>query len=75
MAELDFYQDVRLNFECVASDYKYKRIHRGIKEDRKLVSDKSALELQLDINEIQELQTLCTRPLVRNFIALIIVQL
>jgi hypothetical protein len=39
----------------VASDHKYKRIRRGIKEDRKLVCEKSALELELDINEIQEL--------------------
>jgi hypothetical protein len=38
------------------------------------VSDKSALELELDINEIQELQTMCTQPLVRNILASIIVQ-
>jgi hypothetical protein len=72
---LDADQDIRLKFECVASDHKYKRIHRGINNDRKSVSEKSALELELDINEIQELQTMCTRPLVRNFLALIIVQL
>jgi hypothetical protein len=39
------------------------------------VSEKIALELELDINEIQELQTMCTRPLVRNLLALIIAQL
>jgi hypothetical protein len=68
-------QDIRLKFECVASDHKYKRIHRGIKDDRKSVSKKSALELEQDISEIQELRTMCTRPLVRNSLALILVQL
>jgi hypothetical protein len=72
---LDLDQDIRLKLECVALDHKYKRIHGGIKEDRKSVSEKSALELELDINEIQELQTMCTWPLVKNFLALIIVQL
>ena len=57
---LDVDQDIRLKFECVASYHKYKRICRGITEDRKSLSEKSALELELDINEIQELQTMCT---------------
>ena len=38
------------------------------------MSEKSALELELDINEIQELQTMCTLPVVRNILASIIVQ-
>ena len=30
------------------------------------MSEKSALELELDTNEIQELQTMCTRPLIKE---------
>lgn len=54
---------------------KYKRIHREIKEDRKSVSEKSALELELDINEFQELQAMWTWPFVRNSLALRLAQL
>jgi hypothetical protein len=68
-------QDIRLKSECVAADHKYKRIHRGLNEDRKSLSEKSALELELDITEVQELQTVCTQPSIRNFLAPIIVQL
>jgi len=35
---------------------------------------KSALQLELDINEIQELQTMCTQPLVKNTSESIILQ-
>lgn len=38
------------------------------------MSEKSALQLELDINEIQELQAMCTRPLVKNTSESIIVQ-
>jgi hypothetical protein len=69
LSDLD--QDIRLKLECVASDHKYKRICRGIKENRMSVSEKSALELELDINKIQELPTMCMWPLVRNLLALI----
>ena len=74
---LELHQGIRikLKFECVASHHKYKIIHREIKEDRKSASEKSALELELDISEFKEFQTMCTRPLVRNFLALTIVQL
>ena len=37
---LDLDQDIRLKFECVTSDHKYKRILRGINDDRKSVSEK-----------------------------------
>jgi hypothetical protein len=59
----------------VVLDHTYKRIHNGIKGNRKLVSEKSALEFELDINEIQELQTMCIQPLARNILVSIIVQL
>jgi hypothetical protein len=72
---LDLYQDIMLKREYVASDHKHKRIRSGKKEDRKSVSEKSAFELELDISKIQELQTMGTRPLLRNSLALIIAQL
>jgi hypothetical protein len=72
---LDLGQDVRLKMKCVVLYHTHKRIHSGIKGNRKLVSEKSALEFELDINKIQELQTMCMRPLVRNILASIIVQL
>jgi pullulanase/glycogen debranching enzyme len=67
-------QDIRLKIECVVLDHTHKKTHSEIKGNRKLVSEKSALELELDINEIQELQTMCMQPLVRNILASIIVQ-
>ena len=39
------------------------------------MSKKSTLELELDINEIHELQTMCIRPFVRKSLALILAQL
>ena len=54
--------------ECVVLERTHKKI------TRKLASEKSALELELDINEIQELQTMCKRPLVKNNLVSITVQ-
>jgi hypothetical protein len=72
---LDLNQDIRLTMECVVLNHTHKRIYSAIKENRKLVSEKSALELQLEINKIQELKTMCTWPLVRIILASIIVEL
>jgi hypothetical protein len=40
---LDLDQDIRLKFECVASDHQHKRIHRGINEDRKSLNEKKCI--------------------------------
>jgi len=40
---LDLDQDIRLKFECVASDHQHKRTHRGINEDRKSLSEKKCI--------------------------------
>ena len=57
------------------SDPKYKLIQSEIREDRRSVSESSTLELKLDIDELQELYTMCTRPSVRIFISQLVTQL
>jgi hypothetical protein len=58
----------------VVSYRTHKKTDSGIKGNGKLVSEKKALVPQLGINEIQELQTVYMRPLVRNILASLIVQ-
>jgi hypothetical protein len=72
---LDTDQDIMLKIECIVLDHTYKKTHSRTKGNRKLLSENSALELNLDINEIQELQAMCTQPLLRNILMSIIVQL
>jgi hypothetical protein len=67
--------EIRLKFECIAPDLKYKLLQSEIREDRELVSKISALELKLDIDELQEFHTMCTRATVRTFISQLIAQL
>ena len=59
---LDCDTEIRLKVKCVTSDPKYKLIQSEIREDRGSVSESSALELKLDIDELQELYTTCTWP-------------
>jgi hypothetical protein len=66
---------IRLKVECVASGRKYNLIHSEIKEDSESVSESNALEHKLDIDELQEIFTMCTRPSVRTFILQLITQL
>jgi len=46
-----------------------------MKETKKLVNEESELELRLDWNECQELQTMYMLPLVSNFLASIAMKL
>ena len=46
-----------------------------IREDREPVSEISALELKLDIDELQEFHTMCTWATVRTFISQLTAQL
>jgi len=63
----DLNQEIRLKFECVVSDIKKKFIHSETRKAREPVSESSALEIKLDIDELQELDTLCTRLSIRTF--------
>jgi hypothetical protein len=72
---LDCDSEIRLKVESIALDLKFKLIQSEIMKDRESVSESSALELKLDIDELQELHTMCTRPSVRTFISQIITQL
>jgi hypothetical protein len=72
---LDCDSEISLNIKCVTSDPIYKLIQSEIREDRGSVSESSALELKLDIDELQELYTMCTRPSVKTFISQLINQL
>ena len=67
---LDCDTEIRLKVKCVTLDPKYKLIQSEIREDRGSVSESSALELKLDIDE---LYTMCMRPLVETFISQLIV--
>ena len=58
-----------LKVERVTPELTQKSTDSGRSRNRKLVSDESALELELDINEMQELHTMSMRPLVRNTLA------
>jgi len=71
----DLNQEIRLKFECVVSDIKKKFIHSETRKAREPVSESSALEIKLDIDELQELDTLCTRLSIRTFISQLIIQL
>jgi hypothetical protein len=64
---LDCDSEIRLKVKCVPSDLKYKLTQSERGECRESVSESSALELKLDIDELQELYTMCTRPSVRTF--------
>lgn len=59
-------QELRLNLECKLFDNTHKIVHNEKEEIKVLVSEKCALDLEFDINEIQELQIMSTRPLVRK---------
>jgi hypothetical protein len=61
-------QELRLKLECKLFDYTHKIVHNEKEEIKELVNEKCALDLELDINEIQELQIMCTRPLVRKIL-------
>jgi len=66
---LDIGENVMLNVERVTPEFNQESTDSGRSRNRKLVSDESALELELDINEMQELHTMSMRPLVRNTLA------
>jgi hypothetical protein len=72
---LDCDSEIRLKVEYVASDLKYKLTYSEIREDRESVSESSALELKLDIDQFQELHNICMKPSVRTFISQLIAQL
>jgi hypothetical protein len=67
--------EIRLKFECIAPDLKYKSLQSEVREDREPVSEISALELKLDNDEIEELHTMCTPATVRIYITQLIAQL
>ena len=72
---LDIGENVMLKVERVTPELTQKSTDSGRSRNRKLVSDEGALELELNINEMQELRTMSMRPLVRNILASIIMHL
>jgi hypothetical protein len=72
---LDIGKNVMLEVERVTPELTQKSTDSGRSRNRKLVSNESALELELNINEMQELHTMSMRPLVRNILASIITHL
>ena len=66
---------IRPKIECVTLDCNFNLTYSEVREIRKTLSESSALELKLDINELQELHTTCTRPANKNYITQLIAQL
>jgi hypothetical protein len=66
---------IRLKLVCEASDPKYNIMQGEISDDKVSVSEGSALELRLDIDELQEFYSMCTRSSVRPFISQLIAHL
>lgn len=70
--------EIRLQLECIISNKKSELLrrknitHRVLRSER---SEKSALDLKLDIDELQELHALSTRSPIRNYLAYLICQL
>jgi hypothetical protein len=70
--------EIRLQLECVTSNIKAELPQRENKNDRvsrSESSENSALDLKLDIDELQELHALCMRLPIRNYLAHLIFQL
>jgi uncharacterized protein HemX len=64
---LDCDVKVRLNIKCETLDRYFEPTQSETREFRKSVSEGSALELKLDIDELQELLTMRTRLSNRNY--------
>ena len=71
---LDYNLKIKLKVECEALDAKNKLIQSEIRKTSESISVGSALELKLNIDELQELYSMCTRPVVRSYIQQIITQ-
>jgi hypothetical protein len=67
--------EIRLKIECETLNRKSNLTQSEISEIRESLSKSSDLELKLDIDELQELHTMCTRQPNRNYIAQMIAQL
>jgi hypothetical protein len=70
---LDSAHEIRLKLECKLFDHVNKVVYSIKEEVKETVSDKSA-DFELDINEIQKFQIVCTRPLVKKVLASIVEQ-
>ena len=70
---LDWDLETRLKVKCKISNHKNKLIQSETKKVSESISECSALELKLDIDELQELYTMCTRPSVKSFIFQLII--
>jgi hypothetical protein len=62
---------IRLKLVCEASDHKYN-VSQNVSSDVRVSASEGALELNLDINELQEFCSMSTRTTVRSFIAQLI---
>jgi len=61
--------EIRLKVECKTTDPTGNLNQSERRKDSVLASEGSELELKLDIEELQELNTMCTRSSVRMFIS------
>ena len=66
---LDCGLEIRLKVECKTTDPTGNLNQSERRKDSVLASEGSELELKLDIEELQELNTMCTRSSVRMFIS------
>ena len=57
---LDYNLKIKLKVECEALDAKNKPIQSEIRKTSESISVGSALELKLNIDELQELYSMCT---------------
>ena len=71
---LDCDSETRLKVKCEISNLKNKLIQSETKKVSDSVSECSAFELKIDVDELQELYTMCTPPSVRSFIFQLVIQ-
>jgi hypothetical protein len=74
----DQYSEIRLQLESITTNVQSKLSHCEKKNNSMSQSESienSALELQLDIDELQELHALCTRSPIRNYLQHLITHL
>jgi hypothetical protein len=63
---------IRLKLVCEVSDPKYNVMQSEISDDKVSASEDIALELGLDIDELQKFHSMCARSTVRSFISQLI---
>ena len=67
--------EIRFNLGCELLNHTYSKVYSEIIGNRKIVSETDSLGLELDVNELQEFLTMCKRPLIRDVLEVIVMQI